>query len=89
MVGSNTLGMRDKSYKLRSVAVKDGLKTCIELPLEFEGKRAFVVWDQVSLGAYEFKTRMEIDPRLLEKVPVNGSEFHYSGDLVIPCPHNN
>jgi hypothetical protein len=81
--------MRVKSYKLRSMAVKDGRRTCVELPLEFEGKRAFVIWDRINLGAYELKSRLEIDPRLLEKGTVNACEFLYSGDLVLPRPQNN
>jgi hypothetical protein len=81
--------MRVKSYKLRSVAVKNGLRTCIELPLEFEGKRAFVIWDCVSLGAYKFKTRVEINPKLLQKSDPDATAFSYSGKLELPRPQNN
>lgn len=81
--------MRVKSYKVRSIAVKNGLKTYVDLPLEFEGKRAFVIWDSINLGAYRFKARLEIDPRMLQKVKVDACEFMYSGDLVLPRPQNN
>lgn len=81
--------MRVKSYKLRSVAVTNGLRTFIELPLEFEGKRAFVIWDCVSLGAYNFKTRVEINPKLLRKTESDATEFSYSGDLELPRPEHN
>ena len=78
-----------KPYKLRSMSVENGVRTCVELPLEFEGERAFVIWDSVRLGSYKFKARLEIDPHLLQKTQPNALEFLYSGHLELPRPQNN
>ena len=56
---------------------------------EFEGKRAFIIWDSVPLGHYELKARLEINPRLLQKAEDNGWDYFYRGKLVLPRPENN
>ncbi len=80
--------MRVKTYKMRGLAQNQGKNKYIELHLEFEGKRAFVVWDSIPVGEYEFKTRLEIDPKLLQKSESN-CDFLYRGELVLPRPENN
>jgi hypothetical protein len=78
-----------KNYKLRHAAQKNGKKSAVDLPLEFEGKRAFVVWDSLMMGNYQFKARVEINPRLLKRSSRGGSEFRYRGRLVLPQPEQN
>ena len=82
-------GMRVKSYKLRGLTLKNGKPATIELDLEFEGKRAFAIWDSVSLGAYELKARLELNPKLLKKDSSLSCDFVYRGELVLPRPENN
>ncbi len=81
--------MRIKMYKLRSLTVEHGKKAFVDLHLEFEGKRAFIIWDSVPLGEYELKARLEIDPRMLQKSCARGCDFFYRGELVLPRPENN
>jgi hypothetical protein len=80
--------MRLKQYTLRSLAKDRGKKSSINLPLEFEGERAFVVWDSLVLGDYELKARVEIDPDLLRRAGKTSCEFTYHGELVLPCPEH-
>jgi len=81
--------MRVKSYKMRGLTLRNGKQATIELDLEFEGNRAFAIWDSVSLGAYELKARLELNPRLLKKDTSPGCDFVYRGKLVLPRPENN
>ncbi len=81
--------MRLKMYKMRSLAVENGKTAFVSLKLEFDGKRAFVIWDSVSLGAFMLKARMEIDPRLLLKDTGRDWDYLYRGKLVLPRPENN
>jgi len=81
--------MRVKSYKMRGLTLKNGKQAAIELNLEFEGKRAFIIWDSVSLGAYELKARVELNPKFLKKDTSRGCDFVYRGKLVLPRPENN
>jgi hypothetical protein len=82
--------MRLKKHKrLRGLAASDGKKTALDLPLEFEGRRAYVVWDLVRLGHHELKARIEIDPQLLEEAGGEGLDYLYRGPLVLPRPENN
>ena len=81
--------MRQKLYKLRGRAVAKGKLKYIDLDLEFDGKRAFVVWDSISLGNYLLKARVEIDPQLLHADPEQGFDYIYRGELVLPSPENN
>jgi hypothetical protein len=81
--------MGAKLYKLRSRAVAKGKLEFIDLDLEFDGKRAFVVWDSINLGNYLFKARVEIDPRLLHADSGRGCDYVYRGELVLPSPENN
>jgi len=82
-------GMRVKSYKLRGLTLKNGKQATIEMDLEFEGKRAFAIWDSVSVGAYELKARVELNPKLLKKDTSLCCDFVYRGELVLPRPENN
>lgn len=81
--------MRSKTYRIRSLALTQGQNTFIDLSLEFEGKRAFVIWDSVSLGDYQLKARVEIDPTLLQKAEDDASDYFYRGKLVLPRPESN
>ncbi len=81
--------MRAKLYRMRSVTVAHGKPSFIDLDLEFEGRRAFVVWDSIPLGAFLVKARLEIDPDLLQENSGRGYDYYYSGELVLPRPENN
>ena len=74
-------------YNIRSIKVSDGGSGFIDLDLEFEGKRAFVVWDEITVGGYMLKARVEIDPALLHKE--NDARLVYRGRLILPRPENN
>lgn len=77
-------------YKIRSLTLAKGKATHVDLDLEFEDGRAFVVWDSISLGNFRLKARLEINPLLLRKdTGAPGSDFHYRGVLVLPRPENN
>ena len=81
--------MRTKTYKMRSRAAGNGEARTIDLPLEFEGTRAFAVWDSIRFGNFQFKARVEIDPSLLQKSEKLGCDYFYGGHIVLPCPENN
>ena len=81
--------MRAKLYRLRGQTVAKGKRASIDLELEFEGKRAFVIWDSINLGGFLLKARMEIDPRLLRADSGRGCDYVYSGELVLPSPEHN
>jgi hypothetical protein len=81
--------MRAKLYKLRGRAVAKGKLEFIDLDLEFDGKRAFVIWDSINLGDYRLKARVEIDPQLLHQDSGRGCDYIYRGELVLPDPENN
>ncbi len=81
--------MRIKLFKMRSLAVDNGKTACVDLNLEFEGERAYVVWDSITLGEYKLKARVEIDPELLQKAGGRGCDYYYRGQLVLPQPENN
>jgi hypothetical protein len=81
--------MRIKTFKLRGLATAKGRSSFVDLCLEFDGKRAFVVWDCIPVGHYEFKARLEIDPALLQKAEDHGWDYVYCGRLVLPRPENN
>jgi hypothetical protein len=81
--------MRRKSYKLRGRTIAAGKTAVINLELEFDGKRAFVVWDSMNLGNFLLKARIEIDPELLQKEPGCDWDFLYRGELVLPRPELN
>ena len=61
----------------------------IDLNLEFDGKRAFVIWDSISVGDYLLKARVEIDPQLLHADSGRGCDYVYRGELILPNPANN
>jgi hypothetical protein len=82
--------MRTKMYKMRSLAVGNGPKPPVDLDLEFEGKRAFVIWDSVTLGKFQFKARLEINPKLLQRLErASSCDYLYCGQLVLPRPQDN
>jgi hypothetical protein len=81
--------MRAKLYKLRGRTVAKGKLKFIDLDLEFDGKRAFVIWDSITLGNYRLKARLEIDPQLLHVDSGCGFDYVYRGELVLPSPENN
>jgi len=75
--------------RLRHLARENGLRKLVELPLEFEGKRAFVIWDWAVMGQQQFTARIEIDPKLLQRIAGSGSDYSYSGQLILPRPEEN
>jgi len=81
--------MRLKLYRMRSLAFENGKTTCRDLNLEFEGKRAFVLWDSITMGDYELKVRLELDPKQLEPVGGPSWDYFYRGQLVLPRPEDN
>lgn len=81
--------MSAKTYKLRSLALTQGHNTFVNLNLEFEGKRAFIIWDSFPVGHFQLKARLEIDPKLLHKAEAQGWDYYYSGKLVLPRPEHN
>lgn len=81
--------MRVKMYKMRSLTVENGKTALIDVDLEFEGNRAFVIWDSITLGKYMLKARVEIDPALLQAGAERGCDYLYRGELVLPRPENN
>jgi len=74
---------------MRSLAVENGKTTCKDLKLEFEGKRAFVLWDSIAMGDFELKVRLELDPKQLERAGGSGWDYFYRGQLVLPRPEDN
>ncbi len=61
----------------------------VDLPLEFEGKRAFIIWDSVTVGDYQFLARIEINPRYLKKIRGRTSDYAYTRELSLPRPQDN
>ena len=81
--------MRVKFYKMRGLSQKSEVQPPIDLELEFDGKRAFAVWECFQIGKYEFKARLEINPRLLKKLRSSNCNYLYRGELEIPRPQDN
>jgi hypothetical protein len=81
--------MRAKLYTVRSLTLSQDKDSFVELNLEFEGNRAFVIVDSIPVGNYQLKARLEIDPMLLQKSQTPGSDFLYCGELILPKPENN
>ena len=81
--------MQEKPYKMRSLSVKNGKATVIDLKLEFDKGRAFVVWDTIEVGAFSLKARVEIDPGLLQPEAQADFDYIYRGQLILPRPENN
>ena len=81
--------MRAKMYKMRSLTVDNGKPAFIDLELEFEGDRAFVIWDSITLGVFMLKARVEIDPELLQDGAGRDCDYYYRGELVLPRPEYN
>jgi hypothetical protein len=81
--------MRVKFYKMRGLPETSDFRAPIDLELEFEGKRAFAVWESFQIGKYEFKARLEINPRLLKKLQTSNCSYLYRGELQIPRPQDN
>lgn len=83
----NSLRMR--TYKMRSTTVNGGKTSVVDVNMEFEGTRAFVIWESVPLGHYQLQARLEIDPRLLQRVQHHGCDYLYHGELILPRPEDN
>ncbi len=77
-----------KTYRMRSRANKGSREAWINFNLEFDGERAFAVWETIQVGNYALKARLEIDPGQLRPGEEEG-DFVYRGQLVLPTPHNN
>ena len=78
-----------KVFVMRGFAVENGKDRIVEMEIEFEGERAFAVWDTVTLGTYEFKARVELDATLLQRAIGQSHEFEYRGQLILPRPQDN
>jgi hypothetical protein len=78
-----------KMYKLRKLGSQSEETKTMDLKLEFEGTRAYVVWDTIPLGKFELKARVEIDPNLLQDAARPDCDFFYCGELVLPRAENN
>jgi hypothetical protein len=81
--------MRVKTYKLRRLGLETEKTGTVDFNLEFEGERAYVVWDTITLGKFELKARVEIDPNLLQDAARPDCDFFYRGELVLPRAENN
>ncbi len=81
--------MARKKYKIRSLTVDHGKQSFIDLDMEFEGDRAFVVWDCIPVGGFLLKARVEIDPELLQTGAGRGWDYFYHGRLILPRPEYN
>lgn len=81
--------IRAKLYKMRGRAVAKGKMELIDLDLEFDGKRAFVIWESVQVRGFLLKARLEIDPTLLRADSGRGCDYIYRGELVLPNPELN
>jgi len=80
---------RKTRKRLRHLARENGRGKLVELPLEFEGERAFVIWDWAVLGRRRFKARIDLDPTLLRKIGGSAGDYAYRGRLVLPRPQDN
>jgi len=79
-----------KIYKMRSLAVENGKNSLVDLRLEFDGTRAYAIWDSVAVGKYELRARLELNPKLLLRREDNsGYDFFYQGELILPRPQDN
>lgn len=76
--------------KVRAVGcLKDGKTALKEFQLEFEGTRAYLVWDDYNIGRLLFKARVELNPRLLRKPDRQSSKYYYRGKITLPHPEDN
>ena len=64
-----------KQKRLRHLSLDNGQRTLIDLPLEFEGRRVFVLWDLVVLGRHQFKARIEIRSQTAGQVKRPGRQL--------------
>jgi len=78
-----------KSYKMRSLAIQNGKNSFVDLRLQFDGNRAFAIWDSIPVGNCELQARLELNPKLLQKAGDAGYDFFYRGELVLPRPEDN
>jgi hypothetical protein len=81
--------MHAKTYKMRGLTLRDGRDTVVDLNVEFEGKRAFAIWDSINVGNLRLTARVEIDPKRLERITNHHCDYLYRGQLVLPVPQNN
>lgn len=81
--------MAKSSYMMQSLALDNGEHRFMDLPLEFEGRRAFVIWDAARLGGCIVKARLEINAKLLQRIDRCGCDFFYCGWLHLPRPQDN
>lgn len=81
--------MRSQRFKVQGLTLHKGQGKVFDLPLEFEGDRAFVIWDTARSGNLVLETRVEIDPGLLQKLENCGCDFFYCGHLMLPRPEAN
>jgi hypothetical protein len=61
----------------------------VDLRLEFEGRRAYVVWDAIRWKGYELKVRLEVNRKLLQKADAEPYDYYYRGKLVLPRAEDN
>ncbi len=78
------------SSNTHTLAVPTGNNGHINLPLEFEGKRAFAIWDTVRVRGYRLEMRIEVNPKLLRKKRgAHHPAYQYCGKLPLPRPELN
>jgi hypothetical protein len=76
--------------KVRAMGCRrDGKKALKEFQLEFEGTRAYLVWDTFNIGRLLFRARVELNPRLLRKLDKQSSKYYYRGKITLPHPEDN
>ena len=66
-----------------------GKKILMHFPLDFEGTRAYLVWETFKVGKQIFTARVEVNPRLLRRIAGKSSNYSYRGKITLPQPENN
>jgi len=66
-----------------------GKKVQMHFQLDFEGTRAFLVWETFKVGKQIFVARVELNPRLLRRTAGKSSNYSYRGKIALPQPENN
>ena len=81
--------MEPKLCKMRSLTTGDSSELSASLDIKFEGKRASVIWDSITVGDFYFRARLEIDLKWLRKAERPSGEYLHCGNLVLPRPDPN
>jgi hypothetical protein len=57
--------------------------------LEFEGDRAFLVWEEFNVGNLFFKAVVELNPNLLRRIEGRSTNYYYRGKITLPHAEDN